>query len=295
MKIVVLSDIHGNLPALQTALEDIERWQPDQVVVNGDVVNRGPRSAECLNIILDKQANEGWHLLRGNHEDFILYCASIEDAESKPGYEINQFAHWAYNQIGEDKATLFKDWDEVFSWKAPDGSEFRATHAAMGNNRKGIFQRMSDEELEPLISPPPAVFVTSHTHEPLIRDVGSSQIVNIGSIGSSFDRDRRPCYGRFTYTQSKGWQSELCRINYDYADIERDYVESGFLEEAGAFSQLMLIEHRRAGGLFFRWAKRYHELVEAGESDVTSTVRELLKDEDLRPYLGAPGWTFEEL
>ncbi|MEM7332177.1 MAG: metallophosphoesterase [Chloroflexota bacterium] len=295
MKIVVLSDIHGNIPALQTAIEDIDRWRPDQVVVNGDVVNRGPCSAVCLDIILEKQAKDGWHLLRGNHEDFILHCATIEDAEQQPDFELNQFAHWAYRQIGAKKVAHFKDWGEVFSWLAPDGSEFRTTHAAMGNNRKGIFQRMSDEEIEPLITPPPAVFVTSHTHEPLMRDINSAQVVNIGSIGASFDRDRRLCYGRFTYTKAKGWQSELRRLEYDYAQIERDYVDSGFLTEAGVFSQLMLIEHRRAGGLFFRWAKRYIKQVEAGEATVADTVRELLKDEDLRPYLGAPGWSFEML
>lgn len=41
MKIAILSDIHGNLPALQTVADDIARWQPDQVIVNGDIVNRG--------------------------------------------------------------------------------------------------------------------------------------------------------------------------------------------------------------------------------------------------------------
>ena len=295
MKIVVLSDIHGNLPALQTALEDIDKWQPDQVVVNGDVVNRGPCSSACLDIILEKQATDGWHLLRGNHEDFMTYCANNGEPQSESDAELNQFAYWSCNQMGADKVALFKEWGEVFSWTAPDGSEFRTTHAAMGNNRKGIFQRMSDAELEPLIAPPPAVFVTSHTHEPLVREMNETLIVNVGSIGASFDRDRRSCYGRFTHTKSKGWQCELRRLEYDYAEIERDYVESGFMAEAGAFAQLMLIEHRRAGGLFFRWAKRYQEQVQNGKSDVQTTVRELLKDEDLRPYLYTPGWSFEQL
>jgi len=48
VKIAVISDIHGNLPALEAVINHIDQWQPDQVVVNGDIVNRGPRSLETL-------------------------------------------------------------------------------------------------------------------------------------------------------------------------------------------------------------------------------------------------------
>lgn len=294
MKIAVLSDIHGNIPALETAVADIEQWQPDQVIVNGDVVNRGPCSAVCLDIILEREANDGWHILKGNHEDFILACADGA-VETTDHFELNEFAHWTYDQIGAQKLKAVREWGAVFSWLAPDNSEFRVTHAAVGNNRKGIFQRMTDSQIEEIVAPLPAVFVTSHTHEPLIRHIKGTQVVNIGAIGASFDRDRRPCYGRFTWNKSDGWQSELVRLDYEYERIESDYVSSGFLSEAGAFPQLMLIEHRRAGGLFYRWAKRYQEKVIADEITVEASVKELLRDEDLRPYLGPPGWTLDEI
>lgn len=296
MKIAVLSDIHGNIPALKTAVSDIIKWQPDQVVVNGDVVNRGPCSADCLDIILQKQQTDGWHLLKGNHEEFILACAVVQEPEAKPDYELNRFAHWAFRQIGATRTAQFNAWADEFEWMAPDDTVFRVTHASMGNNRKGIFQRMTDDEIVQVVSSPlPAVFVTSHTHEPLIRHIGDTQIVNIGAVGSSFDGDRRLCYGRFTWSEQSGWESELVRLAYDYDQIERDYVESGFLEEAGPFAQLMLIEMRRAGGLFYRWTKRYFEQVKAGEATIDQTVREMLLDEDLRPFLGAPGWTMDDL
>ncbi|WP_343390232.1 hypothetical protein [Candidatus Amarobacter glycogenicus] len=95
---------------------------------------------------------------------------------------------------------------------------------------------------------------------------------------------------RFTWTRD-GWQSDIIRLPYDIAQTERDYVESGFLDEAGPLAQLMLVELRRAGGLIYRWAKRYQDAVLAEEIDLAESVRELLHDEDLRPFLGAPGWT----
>lgn len=280
---------------MKTAVADIDAWRPDQVVVNGDIVNRGPRSDDCLAIILERHRREGWHLLRGNHEEYVMSCARPEAASSGPQHEIDRFAHWALDQLGAACVATFADWDELFSWTAPDGSEFRVTHAAMGNNRRGIFKRMKDQEIRRLIAPPPTVFVTSHTHEPLMRQVDDTQVVNIGAVGSPFDGDRRLCYGRFTWSQNHGWCSELRRLAYDFDQIERDYVESGFLVEAGPFTQLMLVELRRAGGLFFRWAKRYLEKTLAGEVALEETVREILLDEDLRPFLGSPGWELDEL
>ena len=47
MRIAVIADIHGNLPALEAVLEALDTLQPDQIVVSGDVVDGGPDSAAC--------------------------------------------------------------------------------------------------------------------------------------------------------------------------------------------------------------------------------------------------------
>ena len=288
MKIAVLSDIHGNYPALQTVAEDIDKWQPDLVVVNGDIVNRGPLSADCLQFVHAKMQTDGWQAIRGNHEEFIIACSTPDLPHNKPDFELWRFAYWAYQQLnGEVK--LLESLPDKFSWFAKDGSEFRVVHASMKNNRDGIMENSSDEKLYEQIMPVPAVFVTAHTHRAFIRRFNDSLVVNVGAVGSPFDGDRRASYGRFTWDRA-GWQAELRRLDYDTAQTERDYVESGFLAEAGPLAQLMLIEFRRAGGLIYRWATRYQDAVLAGEIDITDSVKELLKDEDLQPYLGSPGW-----
>ncbi len=289
MKIAVLSDIHGNLPALQTATQDIEAWQPDLVVVDGDIVNRGPLSLDCLEFIQTKQRTADWRVVRGNHEDYLLACDRPDAPRSGPEYELWRFAFWAHDQLNGHLAAL-QTLPNQFSWMAPDGSEFRVVHASMRNNRDGIYADSSDDVLYQQIAPVPGVFVTAHTHRPLIRRFNDSLVVNVGSVGAPFDRDTRASYGRFLWTHD-GWQSEIIRLPYDIAQTERDYVESGFLGEAGPLAQLMLVELRRAGGLIYRWAKRYQDAVLAEEIDLAESVRELLHDEDLRPFLGAPGWT----
>ncbi len=294
MKVAVISDIHGNVPALETVTADIEQWQPDVVVVDGDIVNRGPLSRDCLEWVLARQASDNWQIIRGNHEDYVLECASAENLVPGPAYEVRRFAHWAYQQVA-DYAEVIACLPDRFSMCAPDGTELRVMHGSMRDNRDGVYPNTTDEELRVQIAPPPRIFVTGHTHRSLIRKIDATTVVNIGSVGASFDGNRELSYGRFIWTERRGWQSEIVRLPYDYARIEQDYKTSGFLDEAGPLAQLMLVELRRAGGLVYRWASRYEKAVLAGEISLENSVRDVLCDEDLRPFLGAPGWSFAPL
>lgn len=290
MKIAIISDIHGNVPALEAVTVDIEQWQPDTVVVNGDIVNRGPLSRDCLEWVLAKQASQSWQIVRGNHEDYVLECAIEQNLVPGPAYDVRQFAHWAYQQI-KDYTGILADLPDRYSVCAPDGTELRVMHGSMRDNRDGVYPKTPDAELREQIAPAPKIFVTGHTHRPLIRQIDGTTVVNIGSVGAPFDTDRRLSYGRFTWTTLRGWRSEIVRLPYDYARVEQDYKTSGFLEGAGPLAQLMLVELRRAGGLIYRWASRYQEAVLAGEVSLEASVRAVLKDEDLRPFLGRPGWS----
>ena len=169
MKIVVLSDIHGNLPALHAVAEHFEPWQPDQVIVNGDIVNRGPCSGAALSFVLNKREIEGWHLLRGNHEDYLLRCGQQDFLTSGPTFELNRFAYFAYQQLNGEEKQLAKMPERFGCGLLLTEAKFRVVHASMRNNRDGIYKDLTDVELRLRIAPPPAVFVTGHTHQPLIR------------------------------------------------------------------------------------------------------------------------------
>ena len=68
MRIAVIADIHGNLPALEAVLEALDTLQPDQIVVSGDVVDGGPDSAACW----ERVKQIGCPVLRGNHERYVF-------------------------------------------------------------------------------------------------------------------------------------------------------------------------------------------------------------------------------
>jgi predicted phosphodiesterase len=289
MKIAVLSDIHGNVPALSAVVDDIDTWQPDQVIVNGDIVNRGPCSRTCLDFVLKRQKEAGWHVLSGNHEKYLLFCATPDFITEGPLFELNRFAYWTLQQLNGAITTLAGLPDQ-FSWWAPDGNEFRVVHASMRSNRDGLYAEQSDEALEHRIAPAPAVFVTGHTHQAFMRDVNHTLVVNAGSAGAPFDLDWRPSYSRFRWSEQSGWEAEIRRVPYDRRLIEEDYVRSGFLDEAGPLAQIMLVELRRARGLIFRWAEQYERAVLEGDISIEESVKNILLEEENRPFLGPPGW-----
>jgi hypothetical protein len=52
----------------------------------------------------------------------------------------------------------------------------------------------------------------------------------------------------------------------------------------------MLVELRKSRGLMFRWGERHYEQVLAGEISIEESVWDILRDEDVRPFTGQPGW-----
>ncbi|MCB0186892.1 MAG: metallophosphoesterase, partial [Caldilineaceae bacterium] len=69
MRIALLADIHGNMPALEAVLDELERLQPDYVLINGDLINGIPFSAAVVDLV---QQHADWVVVRGNHEFYYL-------------------------------------------------------------------------------------------------------------------------------------------------------------------------------------------------------------------------------
>jgi len=274
MKLAILADIHANLPALQAVTDHLEAWRPDRVIVAGDVVNRGPRPAECLRFVQEKQRADGWLVVRGNHEEYVLTHAAPNAPRSGPHFELHRGSFWTYQQLRCDISGL-EAMPLCLSLPAPDGGEVRATHASMLGTREGIDHRTPDDELErKLGSPAPRVLCVGHTHIPLVRSLNGTLVVNAGSVGLPFDRDTRAAYAQIEW-QHAGWHAAIIRLDYDRAQAERDFYETGFIDGT-ALAQLVLIELREARSQLYEWAKAYESRVLSGEMTMRESVREFV-------------------
>ncbi len=143
------------MPVLETAVADLDKWQPDVVVVAGDVVNRGPCSLACWEFVQARAHQQNWRILKGNHEDYVLECATPPNDPRAPSLQIRQYAQWTYEQLNGHIATIAALPDQ-YSFTAPDGRELRVVHAAMQNNRKRPTptSKSSSPHPPPFLSPP---------------------------------------------------------------------------------------------------------------------------------------------
>ncbi len=272
----VFSDVQGNLEAMEVVVEHIAAWQPELVVMNGDLINRGPDSLGCLDRFEGLRAESGWLPLRGNHEDFVLRCAR-EPPAGPIDAEMRRFADWTREQL-QDRVELTAPWADHLCFHAPEGADWvHATHGSLLGNRDGISASLPDEGLVGRLPEGLAVFVTAHTHRPLERQFGGTQILNVGSVGAPFDGDVRASYGQLVF-QHGAWHTQIVRLAYDRAQTERTFRHSGFLDQGGPLAQLIYQEWRRASPLMPHWHRRYGAAVLGGQISLEQAVREFLAE-----------------
>ena len=270
MKIAVFADVHSNLDALETVLDHLDRWRPDRVLVGGDIINRGPYPRACTERVLGRAEAEGWGVIRGNHERYVLNYGDGNWPDAGPEYDIQKHAKWTYDQLDglvEPLAVLPVQWDMTDDY----GNELRMVHASMLGDRRGIFPDDPDEALREKIAPPPAVLVAGHTHRPLIRTVDDTLVVNVGAVGAPFDRDPRAGYARLTLSEGS-WRAEIIRLEYDREQAIAGFHDCGYLEESGDFARLILAEFREARSLIPGWYRAHERQVMHGEMTLKASV-----------------------
>lgn len=276
-KIAVLADVHGNLAALHAVLEAIERWAPDAVVVAGDIVNRGPRSDACLDLLLRRAADQGWRLLRGNHERYVLQYErdrhNPDFPTHGPRHEIVRPIAWTHRQVAPRLAEVAALPEQL---RLQLGDETLVVyHASVRHDRDAITRDSAEALLREQIEPAASIFCVGHTHTPFVRRLGATLVVNVGSVGLPFDGDTRAAYARLCRGRD-GWQAEIVRVPYDVAATARDFAASGTLDAVGAHGPLMLRELETGRSLIYDFVPAYFDQILAGRITMDEAVRQYL-------------------
>lgn len=280
MKIAALGDIHGNYQALLSVLDDLDAWQPDLVLVLGDIVNRGPRSKDCYHLIRQKSTDPDWHVIKGNHEGYVL---NFEDPEfSREGVDIalRQVIFWTYQSLTkQDLAELIQLPTEI-KIASPGSGLIQAAHASTAGDRIGIYPSTPDRRLAGLIPEGAQLFVVGHTHQPLVRTIKDTLVVNTGSVGLPFDGDTRASYAQLTYHQGS-WQANITRVAYDLEQAEKDFIGSGFIPEGGPLADLILVELQLGWPQLGKWFRGYEIPVRENQISLEEAVYEFLKNPNI--------------
>ena len=274
MKLALVADIHANLPALQAVLADVDRWRPELVVVLGDTINRGPHPRQCYELIRARAASPAWHVLAGNHEDYVLHVHRRPLAGTE--LAVHQHTHWTAAQLAGAVAQLAALPDQVHLDLPLPAGRAAFTHGSLLGNRNGIYPDTEPAELTDKVDSRAALFGVGHTHRPLIRSHGATLVVNAGSVGLPFDGDRRAGYAQATARRS-GWRVEIVRLTYDWGAARRAYLADGFVAGSGPLARVISRELETARPLLAEWTRRYQRRVLDGELAMEQAVSEFLE------------------
>lgn len=275
MKVAVFSDVQGNLPAMEVAVEHILAWGPDLVIMAGDLVNRGPSSRACLDFFDLLRRDQGWLPVQGNHEAWVIRCGRERPIDAIDA-NMRRFTDQAFRQIADVEDALL-GWPDHLSFNAHSADDWvHVTHGSMAGNRDGISASVTDADLRQRLPRDVALFISAHTHKPLERKLGDMQILNVGSVGAPFDGDVRGSYGQLELRGGR-WHTRIVRLPYDRARTERDFSDSGFVDQGGPLARIILEEWRRARLYMPDWHRRYRQAVRKGEITLERAVTDFLR------------------
>lgn len=210
MRIAVVSDIHGNSTALEAVLADLRQASPDLIFHGGDLADSGSSPVH----VVDRIRDLGWQGVAGNTDEVLFRPQSLtEFASQSPKLAalftaIEEMAAATREALGEERLGWMRRLPRL-----QIHGPMALVHASPESLWRAPIHTASDAELESVYSPlnrPIAVY--GHIHRSYIRGVSGITVVNGGSVGLSYDGDRRAAY--LLLDESK---PAIRRVEYDVA------------------------------------------------------------------------------
>jgi predicted phosphodiesterase len=227
-RLAVLSDVHGNVTALEAVREAIRAAKPDAVLIAGDLVMNGPAPAAAVDAIRELEA-DGALVVQGNTDvavaDFDYTAAFPAWSDGIPD-SMRAAAEWAHEALGEERL----DWlrrlpAERRLWV--DDSLVLVCHASPGSQTAGFDQALdASVALERVSRTDARVICCGHTHIPEIRDFGWRFLVNDGSAGYVFDGDPTAAWA-LVDIDGDSVRAEIQRTSFDALSVANEISARG--------------------------------------------------------------------
>ncbi len=240
MKLAVLSDIHGNLQALNAVFADLESVNADKTWVLGDLAAHGPHPAACATAIRERHAadKDNFQVIGGNTDRYLVTNARMakKKAEDEATYQRyaqqipveNAIFSWGTLKLGwENYAFLSKILGHELSHNVDDYGMVMGYHAIPGDDEYNITaETPAEEALDSVLDRPLRLGIYGHIHVQLERDLGSVKLVNPGSVGLSFDAPGKAQYAVLTFEDGTV-RVDQRQIPYDVDAAIADFDETG--------------------------------------------------------------------
>ncbi len=228
MNVAALYDIHGNLPALQAVLTDLEQIRPDVIVVGGDMVS-GPMPSQTLHCL--RQLGGQVIVLRGNADREVVAAFDGQLAASHLSEDVREATRWVAQHLTSDERNFLAQLPAHTTLSTAELGEVLFCHATPHSDEELFTPRTPPARLQRLFHDvEQRVVVCGHTHMQFELQIGGVRVLNAGSVGMPY-ADRPGAYWLLLGPASV----EFRRTPYDFVAAAQAMRSSGY-PQAQAFA-----------------------------------------------------------
>ena len=185
MRLALIADIHGNLPALEQVIAELDRDGVDRIICLGDVAV-GPQPVETI----ERLRQLDCAVVMGNWDACMLGDEPKVDGELAE--MLVDACTWSTDQLAPAQVEYLRGFHDTLELRLDDETALLAFHGSPRSFDDEIFATTPDEELEQMLAGHDAdVYAGGHTHFQLFRRYGEAVVLNAGSVGQPFRRRRQ--------------------------------------------------------------------------------------------------------
>ncbi len=196
MKIAVISDIHGNMEAIEAVMDDISKKSCNKIFILGDYAMAGPEPSDAVEYFMKRKDNPVFKMIQGNTD---LMIATYTDELYEGLKEKAPIMAEALKNDVEILNPVEKDFLKNLPIQlevVEGGVKFLLVHGSPRKNNEDILPDTPLQEVERMLLNVKAdVILCGHTHIPCGFQTSTRQtVVNVGSIGRPFTPEPKACY-----------------------------------------------------------------------------------------------------
>jgi putative phosphoesterase len=224
-RVAVITDVHGNLPALEAALAWIDREWIEATYCGGDLVGYGPRPNQVCELLAERAiptiyGNYDWAIARDEEDCGCAY-------RTERDREIGQLSvDWTLAATDRRSKDFMRELPFDLRFEL-GGKRVRLVHGSPRKVNEYLFEDKPAKTFERIAAGADCdVLVFGHTHKPWIREYGGVLFVNCGAVGKPKDGDPRACFSVLA-AEGSGISVELARVTYPVAEVAAEIREVG--------------------------------------------------------------------
>jgi len=229
MQVAVITDVHANLPALESVLQKIDGQAVEQIYCGGDLVGYGPHPNEVCALVEERAIPT----IYGNYDYAI--ARDLEDCgcayRDKHDRELGQLSvDWTLAHTDERSKDFMRQLP--FDLRFELGSKrVRLVHGSPRKVNEYLFEDKPARTFERIAGQADCdVLVFGHTHKPWIREYGGVLFVNCGSVGKPKDGDPRSAFALLS-ANGNGVDVEIPRVDYPMTGVAEEMKTAGLPPE----------------------------------------------------------------